>query len=475
MLRWLGGISSRVSQQIIPSPFVFAIVLTLVTYVLGIVLTGGGPFEMVGFWYGGFWGLLEFAMQMTVILLFGYVLASSPPAKRMISTLARYPRSSSQAIVMITALAIIFGFVSWGLGLIVGAFAAREFATQCKARGIKLHYPLAAAAGFSGLIIFNAGFSASAPLLVATEGHFLEAEIGRIPISETILTPYNLITFGVFLLVIPLIYRAMHPRNEESIEEIDDALIDDSGTTPPAGPSSAVPKAGGSAVGQAVATEARTESTAPTRTFAERAENFKPLSWAIVAAGGTWIVYHFATNGFDLNLNMVNFILLILGLAAYDSPIAYVHAIDDGVRACGQIVLQFPFYAGIMGMMGDSGLVELFANWLVAISNEYTFPLAAMVSAGVVNFFVPSAGGQWAVQGPLLVQAAELIDADMGQTILAFGYGDQLTNALQPMWMLPLLGVTALKAREILGYTAVMMLAAFAIFGIGIAVLPLLF
>lgn len=172
---------------------------------------------------------------------------------------------------------------------------------------------------------------------------------------------------------------------------------------------------------------------------------------------------------------MVNFILLILGLAAYRSPIAYVHAIDDGIRACGQIVLQFPFYAGIMGMMAESGLVELFANWMVAISNDVTFPLAAMVSAGIVNFFVPSAGGQWAVQGPLLMQAADIIDADIGQTIVAFGYGDQLTNALQPMWMLPLLGVTELRAREILGYTAVMMLAAFLIFAIGIVALPLLF
>lgn len=450
MLQAAGAFCSKLSNEYIPNPFVFAIILSVVVFVLGIGLTGSGPFEMIEHWYGGFWNLLAFAMQMTVILLFGYVLASSPPARRAIGRAAQLPNSAGQAIVLVTVLAVVFGFISWGLGLIVGAISAREVCLQSKKRGIHVHYPLAAAAGFSGLIIFNSGFSASAPLLVNTDGHFLVDTIGLIPISETILTPYNLIVFATFLIVIPLVYRAMHPDSAKT-DEIPDQH------------------------GEQQDVEQDPEVGNTRKSFAVSLENAAPLTWIIAAAGLSYIIYHFATNGFDLNLNIVNFVLLIAGMIAYKTPAAYVQAIDDGISACGQIVLQFPFYAGIMGMMAGSGLVSIFAEWLIAISNEYTFPLMALISAGVVNLFVPSAGGQWAVQGPILVEAANSIGVDIGTTIMAFSYGDQLTNGIQPMWMLPLLGLTALKAREILGYTAVMMLVAFVIFGVGVTVLPPLF
>lgn len=488
MLQAAGAFCAKLSNQYIPNPFIFAIILSVVVFIMGIGLTGSGPFEMVEHWYDGFWNLLAFAMQMTVILLFGYVLASSPPARKMIGWAARLPNSPGQAILLITVLAIIFGFISWGLGLIIGAISAREVCLQAKKRGIQVHYPLAAAAGFSGLIIFNSGFSSSAPLLVNTEGHFLDSIIGLVPITQTILSPYNLIVFVVFLISIPLVYRAMHPEKSDT-EEVPDLSInkDDyikeksysvgvhkspnmsfSETSPEDNHLSdiSITEDGSAAINQ-TNLDNNEESS-----FAIRLENAAPLTWIVVAAGLSYIAYHFATSGFDLNLNLVNFMLLIAGMISYKTPMAYVKAIDEGISACGQIVLQFPFYAGIMGMMAGSGLVTIFAEWLIAVSNEYTFPLMAMISAGVVNLFVPSAGGQWAVQGPILVEAAQAIGADIGTTIMAFSYGDQLTNGIQPMWMLPLLGLTALKAREILGYTAVMMLVAFVIFGVGITVLP---
>lgn len=493
MMQAAGAFCARLSKQYIPNPFIFAIILSVVVFALGISLTNSGPLDMVEHWYDGFWNLLAFAMQMTVILLFGYVLASSPPARRIISWAARLPNSPGQAIVLVTVLAVVFGFISWGLGLIVGAISAREVCLQAKSRGIHVHYPLAAAAGFSGLIIFNSGFSASAPLLVNTEGHFLADTIGLIPVSETILSPYNLIVVTTFLIVIPLVYRAMHPNRTET-EEVPDLPAEEKVSQAQAGTSGAprtanvsmresavedVPRPSEPAVGgAATATWDPTPVTVDddeAGSFAERLENAAPLTWIVAAAGLSYISYHFATNGFDLNLNIVNFILLIAGMIAYKTPAAYVEGIDEGIRVCGQVVLQFPFYAGIMGMMAGSGLVPIFAEWLIAVSNEYTFPLMAMISAGIVNLFVPSAGGQWAVQGPILVEAAEAIGADIGATIMAFSYGDQLTNGIQPMWMLPLLGVTALKARDILGYTAVMMLVAFVIFGVGITVLPPLF
>ncbi|PWG61537.1 short-chain fatty acid transporter [Sediminicurvatus halobius] len=488
MLQTAGAISARISRRIIPNPFVFAIILSAVVYLLGIGLTDSGPFEMVGHWYDGFWNLLTFSMQMVAILLFGYVLASSPPVRAVISRVASVPRNAGQAVMLVTALAVIFGFISWGLGLIVGAIATREVCQQAKRRGIKVHYPLTAAAGFSGLIIFNCGFSASAPLLVNTEGHFLQEQMGKIPVTETILSPYNLIVITAFLLIIPFVYRNMHPSKSE-IEEVPDEEKQTGGETSsnrqarsgqsdtagssPGKDDSDLPEPG---PGGAAAITAGMEAVAKSdMSLAERLENSRLLTWIIAVAGIGYIGYHFATNGFDLNLNIMNFTLLILGLIAYKTPIAYVYAIDEGIRACGQIVLQFPFYAGIMGMMASSGLVTVFADWMVSVSTAGTFPLAALLSAGVVNLFVPSAGGQWAVQGPVLIEAARQLNVDLGLTVMAFSYGDQLTNGIQPMWMLPLLGITALKAREILGYTAVMMLVAFVIFGVGVTLLPPMF
>lgn len=457
MLYRLGRACSTFTRNYIPNPFIFAIILTFVTAIMAIALTPTTPAQVVGLWYGGFWNLLTFAMQMTVILLFGYVLASSPPVERAIDRIAQMPQSSTQAIVMITMLAVVFGALSWGLGLIIGAIAARKISESCLTRGIEVHYPLAAAAGFSGLIVFNCGFSASAPLLVNTVGHFMEGEIGLIPLSETILTGYNIATLIAYLLIIPFVYAAMQPKEGER------QLVEVEGTS-------------------RSLSAARTESlsgdasltTETDKSFAARIERSYLVSWLVVLVGGGYIVWHFYTNGFDLNLNIVNFTLLILGMAAHGTPIAYVRAVDNAIGACGQVVLQFPFYAGIMGIMSGSGLIAILASGLVSISNEFTFPFFAMFSAAIVNLFVPSAGGQWAVQGPVLVEAAQSIGADMGLTVVAFGYGDQLTNGLQPMWMLPLLGVTRLRAGDILGYTAVMMLFALVIFGVGVTLLPLI-
>jgi len=390
---------------------------------------------------------------MTVILLFGYVLASSPPVERAIDRVARIPKTATQAIVMITALAVIFGAVSWGLGLIIGAISARKISQNCLERGIRVHYPLAAAAGFSGLIVFNCGLSASAPLLVNTPGHFLVDEIGLIGLENTILTGYNLVTLLVFLLVIPFVYAAMQPPEHERV------------TVDPEPPAPATENA---LAGDASLTGA------DDRSVAARMERSFLMSWAVVLVGLGYVAWHFWTNGFDLNLNMVNFILLLAGMAAHGTPIAYVQAVDKAIGACGQVALQFPFYAGIMGIMSGSGLITIFAAGLVSISTEFTFPFFAMLSSAIVNLFVPSAGGQWAVQGPVLIEAARNIGADMGQTIIAFGYGDQLTNGLQPMWMLPLLGVTKLRAGDILGYTAVMMIFGLVIFGAGVTLLPLI-
>lgn len=405
---------------------------------------------MLRHWSSGFWGLLTFSMQVVATLLFGYVLATSPVAHAGIAKVGRLPRNAGQVILLVACLAIFFGLINWAVGLIVGAISAKELCKEAKARGIRVHFPLAAAAGFSALLI-NVVLSASAPLLVNTPGHFLEAQIGLIPITETILTPYSLITVSLYFLIIPFVVRAMMPRNENVVE------IDESGSRDP------------------LETVTSAGSSKEPRTFAEKLENSRLLTAIPVLAGLIYLILYFSERGFDLNLNIVNFTLLIAGLVCYKTPGAYVRAVDNGIRSCGQIVLQFPFYAGIMGMMSHSGMVEVMAGWMISISTPESFPFMTLLSAGMVNLFVPSAGGQWAVQGPVLIEAAKALNVDLGLTIMAFTYGDQLTNGIQPMWMLPLLGIVSLKARDILGYTAVMMGFAFFIFAFGLTVLPHLF
>ena len=453
ILQRMGGSAAKISQEVVPSPFVFAIVLSAVVFILGLLLTDSTPYNMLEYWYGGFWNLLSFGMQVVITLLFGYILATSPPFQKGVSRLAKIPKNAGQVIMMVAFLAIIFGIVNWAVGLIVGAIAAKQLCEHASLRGIKVHYPLAAAAGFSALLL-NVVFSASAPLLSNTEGHFLQEKIGLIPVSETILAPYSIIMVITFLIVIPLVCRAMMPKDEDIVEvRLSHGTNDSDHDLSPD-------------------KIKETPLSKNKKTFADILENSKMLTAIPALAGTIYVVIFFINRGFDLNLDIVNFILLILGLIAYRTPIAYAHAIDDGIKSCGQVVLQFPFYAGIMGMMAASGLVTVASQWMVSIATPDTFPLIALVSAGIVNLFVPSAGGQWAVQGPILVEAASQLKVDMGLTIMAFTYGDQLTNGLQPMWMLPLLGIVDLKAKDILGYTAVMMMFAFVIFALGLTVLP---
>lgn len=455
MLQTIGEIFGKIARRITPNPFVFAILLSIVVGVAGIGLTDNGPLDMVGYWYTGFWDLLTFSMQVVLILVSGHVLATSPQARRLLAKLSVLPQTSGQAILLISATAIVAGFLNWAVGLVSGAIMAVTVSASARERGIKVHYPLAAASGYMGLLIFGSGLSSSAPLLSTTPGHFLVEEIGVIPLGETIITPYNLITTLVFLLAIPLVLRAMHPSGDRCLE-VDPKLVEAFEPEPE------VPAA-------------ESPSADPAETLFQRVERSRAVTLPVAVVGLSLVVWYLVTGTVSLDLNSLNFLLVMTGMALYGNPVAYVKAIERAVHTAAGVIIQFPFYSGIMGMMALSGLVEVFAHAMVSISTQATFPVTALSSAAFVNLFVPSAGGQWAVQGPILVEAARALEVPTGQLIMAFAYGDQLTNMIQPFWAIPLLGITALEARDLLGYTAVTMIVAFVIFAFGIAVLaPLL-
>ncbi|GAA1751761.1 short-chain fatty acid transporter [Streptomonospora arabica] len=475
-MRRIGNALAAFSTRWIPDAFVFAIALTVLVYLLALGLTDHGPLTLIDDWYSGFWGLLEFAMQMSLVLVTGYALASSPPAKRGIAALAGLPRGPRSAYVLTAAGAAVLGMLHWGLGLIAGALLAVEVARSCKARGIKVHFPLLAAGGYVGLMVWHSGLSGSAPLLVNTEGHFLESEIGVLPLSETLFQPFNLVFLAVMLIGAPLLILSMHPRTEDA-EEIAEQ------------PAGAAAEAAGSASADRPQTGARrrrdrkkqlgrkngtggpADSGDRSLSPAERLMHSRVPVLVVVAAGAVYLVPELVRGGIvGMDLNLLNFTFLMLGLALHGTLAGYASAASEGARNASSVIIQFPFYAGIMGIMEHSGLLETIAEWFVSFSTPLTYPFWAMMSACLVNLAVPSGGGQWAVQGPIVTDAAASLGLEPGVGVMAVAMGDQLTNGIQPFWALPLLALTRLRAGRVLGYSAVVM-----VFGIVAASLCITF
>jgi len=448
MIRAMGRVFDKWARRWMPNPMLFAILLTFVTYILGLILTQSGPFQMIQHWYKGFWVLLTFGMQMCLILVTGHALATSPIARKGIEKLAGLPKGQAGALALVALTAAIASLINWGLGIIVGALMAREVARSGYMRNIKMHYPLLGAAGYAGFLTWHGGLSGSAPLLVATKGHFLEKSIGIISTNLTLFSPLNISVTIALLIVIPLTMMLMAPKDESEIiqiKDIDPGLIEEEET-------------------QVISKE---EMVA-----ADKMENSRIISLIIGVMGLSFVIWYFYTNGFKLNLNIVNFTFLFIGIILQSTPINYIRAVNEGAKACSGIIIQFPFYAGIMGMMKFSGLVAIIAGGFVAISNDTTYPLFAFLSAGLVNLFVPSGGGQVAVQGPVMVEAAQALNFSMPKTIMAIAYGDAWTNMLQPFWALALLGITRLRARDIVGYTMVALITSAIVFILGLMIMP---
>ena len=451
MIRRMGSYFSRWADKYMPDPFLFAILLTFLTLILGVIFTDNGPFSMLKHWNKGFWELLTFSMQMCLILVTGYALATSKPVRRGIEALADIPKTGAGAATLVALVAIIAAYINWGLGIIVGALMARQVALRGYQKGVAMHYPLLGAAGYAGLAVWHGGFSASAPLLVATEGHFLADKIGIIPVSQTLFSPLNIVV-AVFLIIgLPFLFRFLYPLDESETVTIDKVLPN---------------------IDELLAEKEEDSEQQRRDTVASKLEHSMAISIIVGLMGLIIVVWYFVTKGFKLNLNIVNFTFMFVGILLHRTPINYVRAITEGTRGCAGIILQFPFYAGIMGMMKYSGLIVVIAGWFVAISNQFTFPLFTFISASLVNIFVPSGGGQWAVQGPVVVEAAKAIGVSYPKAIMALAYGDQWTNLFQPFWALALLGLTGLKARQIMGYCMAVMLIGIVFFILALVFLP---
>ena len=425
----------KVAQKYLPDAFLFAILLTVIAFLMALGLTGKSVVEILTAWGGGLWGLLAFSMQMTLILVTGHAMASSPAVKGALRALASVPKTPVAGLMMTAFVAAVASWINWGFGLVVGALLAREVAKRV--RGVD--YPMLVAAAYSGFVVWHGGISGSIPLAIASKGHIVEKLIGVVPVSRTIFSGWNLAISWAMIIALPVLFYFMG-RKKDNVVQVDPALLEDEVPSPPPA----------------------------TRTPATALENSWIVTLVTAGLGFAYLVWHFATKGFDLNLNIVITIFLFVGLLLHWRPIAYVRAVEQAIKGAGGIALQFPLYGGIQGIMVGTGLAGIIANWFISFSNQTTFPLFTFISGGVINFFVPSGGGQWAVQGPINIPAGAALGVDPSVVAMSIAYGDQWTNMVQPFWALPLLGIAKLGIRDIMGYCMMTLLVSGVIMGLGL-------
>lgn len=449
----------KLVQRFLPDAFVFCIILTIVVFIAAMPVAGMNPIEVANAWGSGVWGLLAFSMQMALVLVLGSALANAPAIKKLIVKLAGVPKKPVGAVAFVTVISAICCFINWGFGLIIGALLAKEVAKKIKG----LDYRLIIAAAYSGFVIWHAGISGSIQLGMTalnadgvvdnTAGAVTEI----VPTSQTIFSAWNLIMVLAVVVVVAFVNAKMHP-DPKDVVSIDPKLLEDAPDN----------------------TEVKARKD---QTPAEKLENSMVLSYIVVVIGAIYLIYYFVNAGSILNalsLNIVNLIFLILGIAFHKTPISYVRAITESAESAGGIILQFPFYAGIQGMMvtvGSNGvsLASAISTAFVNISTPRTFPVLCYLAAGIVNFFVPSGGGQWAVQGPIMMPAGLELGVTPAVTAMGIAWGDAWTNMLQPFWALPALGIAGLGARDIMGYCAIVLIASGIVTALGFLFLvPLL-
>lgn len=436
---------TELMRKYLPDPFVFAIMLTLLTMVLAFTVESRPLQLVVQDWGKGFWSLLAFTTQMAVILVMGYVLAAAPVVNRFLDKIASRVHTPRQAIIVATIVGCVGSYLNWGFGLVIGGIMARKLALQVKG----VHYPLIIAAAYTGFTMYSLGFSATIPVLISTKGHTFESTMGLIPLTETIFSAPILLTSLAVLIALPLLNAAMHPKAGEKVIELD--------------PATATQDSKGNAAGH--------DLLGDEKTLSYRLNNSRVLNLLIGLCGMAYVALHFIQGG-NLDLNMINFFILFLGVLLLKTPMLYVEKVNEGVKTIGGIILQFPFYAGIMAIMHGSGLVESIAHIFVSISSVDTLPLWGLISSFVINFFAPSGGGHWVLQGPFMIDAATTLGASQAQTAMSVMLGNGWNDLVQPFWILPALALSKLKLKDIMGYTVVSMLLVGAIYASTMLIWP---
>ncbi|CAL2056962.1 short-chain fatty acid transporter [Tenacibaculum sp. 190524A05c] len=448
-------------KKYIPSPFTIAVLLTLVTLALALGFTRpenqsilNYSVDILKFWEQGIWnnGLLVFAYQMMLILVLGHVLVLSEPMSNLILKLTKYCTTTANSAMLVSTVTMLVAFFNWGLGLIFGALLARKVAEDAQSRGLKLNYPIIGASGYVGLMVWHGGISGSAPIKINEKGHIKslmdsvssDATLAKIPelidYSQTVFSWWNLLIFAIVVIAVASTFYVMGKKAEPTEINLLEYNLDDSSEVP--------------------------------QDKAEKLDSSSILGYII---GGIILITFFLRYQEDLaslkiTPNLINFFMFGLAIILHKNVKSFTNAVGKSISDVSGILIQFPLYFGIMGIMKSTGMVALISGFFVSISNATTLPIFTFFSAGLVNIFVPSGGGQWVVQGPVVVESALQLGVPLPKAIMALAYGDQVTNMLQPFWALPLLGITKLKAKEILPYTLIAMFVGSAVYLLGLLI-----
>src|SRR5690606_10274139 len=368
-----------------------------------------------------------------LVLVAGYMLASTPLVRRILATLAKLAKTPGGAIILVTVVALAANWINWGFGLVVSALFAKQLA-----RTIRVDYRLLVASAYSGFVVWHGGLAGSIPLTIATEGHFQADKIGIIPTSDTIFSSYNLFIVLAMFIAVPLVNRLMMPDAKDSVYVDQEALQD-----------------------KIVAVEKDDRPAA-------RLENSTVLAMLIGFAGLAYMFDSYVVRNGGLNLNIINFTFLFLAIVLHGNARNLLKSLDEAIKGAAGIVIQFPFYAGIMAIIMHSGLAVSLSDWMTSLASAGSLPFWTFMSAGIVNIFIPSGGGQWAVQSPVVIASAQALGADMPRVAMAVAWGDAWTNLLQPFWALPVLAIAGLKAKDIMGYCLIQLFVTGVIISVGL-------
>ena len=442
----------RYVERLMPDPYLFAVILTLVVAALvALLVRGATPAGALKAWYGGVWGsqnIFTFAFQMVLVLVTGYTLAEAPVLKRAIIRIASKPRNQVQGALLCFVVSTVFSLLNWGLGLVAGALVARQVAKRLAG----VHFGYLIATGFMGYIVWTQGLSSSIALAntdTSSPINVIHKMTGMIvPLRLTIFQPYNWVAVLAVVVLLAIAIWRMEP--EQNLEP-DPAVFDE---------------------------EPVPDKPDGKRTFAEWLENLWILNVMVFAAGITY----FVLSGFALNISSMIMLFTVTSALLHGTPIRFIRAFSGAAKVSGPLLLQYPLYGGIVGLLGylptGSGraLQTVLAEALVRGADQYTLPFLTFIGSVLISLFVPSGGGHWAVQGPIAVGSAMAIGqhspAYLGLISMSVAVGEGVANMIQPFWLLPVLAIAKLNVRQVMGFTVIAFLIGFAVAGAAVLIAP---
>ena len=431
-------------EKIMPDPYVFAVLLTF----LGALMSwkfapNATPAGIVAAWYAGVFTIFTFAFQMVIMLVAGYALATSPFIHKALARVASLATTAMSAVSLTLFVSLIASWLNWGLGLVTAALLAREVAKR-----VRIDFGWLVAAAYSGFVISTEGLSGSIALSQATHGsalNIVEKVTGHgLPLSQTVFTRFNLIPIAVLLVILPVLFRYIGPTAENTVIADPERLrAEDQAKVPP---------------------EAAD-------TVGAKLDHAWILNLGLAAFGIFALVMELKRVHGSIDLNLVIMTLVLVGLLLHWRPVAYIAAVKHAARITGPLILQYPLYGGLMGIITTTGLAGVLSKIFIRFSTAHTLPFFTYLTSLVITLFVPSGGGHWAVQGPFAIPAAVNLHSSLAGTTMAVAMGESVANMLQPFFALPILAIAGIKMRRMMGFMVITFFVSLVAFGVSLLTL----